>query len=151
MPTQIIGDEELRRKLSRLTNLNFMRPVIKAAVTHISGKMAVYPPSGPGNVPNAQGRWYERGWGQRWRRKDGGMGGRQTSEDLGPSWKGKAVSNTRGVIGNDASYAKYVQGPEQARVMDEIGWRTTDEIAEQEAEIVLKWVQQAVDRELAKG
>jgi len=152
MPTEIRGDEELIRKLKRIGNLNFLRPQIQAAVTHIAGKVSVYPNATAANRPNAQGRWYERGWGTRWQRKDGSIGGRQTSEDLGPSWKGKVISNTRGEIGNDASYAKYVQGGDtQAQALKDIGWKTTDQIVEEESEKVLRQIQQAVDRELAKG
>lgn len=150
MPSQIIGDEELKRKLRKLTDLSFLRPYIQAGVVHLSGKVADYPPATAANQPNAQGRWYQRGYGTKWQRRDGSIGGRATSEDLGPSWKGKVESNTRGVIGNDASYATFVQGPNQSSVMRDIGWRTTDTIVEEESAFVLSAIQRAVERELNK-
>jgi len=151
MPTQIKGDKELQNKLRKLANLDFLRPEIHAVSKHVAGKIAKYPNKTSANRPNAQGRWYERGWGSRYQRKDGTIGGQQTSEDLGPSWKGKAISNTRGVIGNDASYAQWVQGPDQSDTFERIGWKTTDTVVEDESEFVLKRIQKAVDRELAKG
>ena len=147
--TQIIGDKELAAKLRRLSDLRFLRPYIQAAVTHVSGKVSAYPSSTDANSP-ANRRWYERGWGTRYRRKDGSWGGQQTSEDLGPSWKGKATSDTRGIIGNDASYAKWVQGPQQSAIMKKIGWKTTDTVVDEESEKVLKSIQEAVDNELRK-
>ena len=150
MATRIIGDEALKRKMQRLGNLDFLRGHVQAGAEHIAGKMKKYPDSTAANLPNAQGRWYERGWGSRWRRKDGSIGGRQTSEDLGLSWKSKALSNTRAQAGNDASYAPHVQGPNQSRVMQEIGWKTTDMIAEEESEKILRDIQKAVDAELAR-
>jgi len=112
--TQIIGDKELAAKLRSLSDLRFLRPHITSAVTHISGKLdkTSYPPA-PYKNKTPGNSWYDRGWGTRWMRADGSLGGRQSSEDLGPSWKGKATSDTRGIIGNDASYAKWVQGPQQ--------------------------------------
>lgn len=147
--TQIIGDKELQRKLRSISNLSFLRPVIQASVVHISGKVAKYPPGGSGNSPSKP-RWYERGWGSRWRRADGSIGGRQTSEDLGPSWTHKVESNTRGVIGNDASYGPFVQGAQQSAIMKDIGWKTTDTVVEEESAKVLRDIQKAVDRELRK-
>jgi len=151
MPSQIIGSDELVRKLRRISNLDFLRPHIQSGVTHIANKMKIYPDAGSGNDPSRT-RWYQRGYGQKWRRKDGSVGGYQSSEDLQQRWLGKVLSNTRGEIGNDASYAPYVQGgEEQSSVMREIGWKTTDQVVEEESEFVLREIQKAVDRELAKG
>ena len=148
--TQIIGDKELQAKLRKLSDLSFLRPAIKAAGVHIHGKVSEYPPSTNANSP-ANRRWYERGWGSKWRRSDGSIGGRQSSEDLGPSWTSKVETNTRAVVGNDASYAKWVQGGDtQASAMKRIGWKTTDTVVKEESDEVLKEIQKAVDRELRK-
>jgi len=149
--TQIIGDKELQAKLRRISDLSFLRPHIEGAVNHITSKLdnTSYPSSTDANSP-ANRRWYERGWGSRYRRKDGSLGGQQTSERLGISWKGKATSDTRGIIGTDASYAKWVQGPQQSAIMKKIGWKTTDTVVDEESEKVLKSIQKAVDNELRK-
>lgn len=149
--TQIIGDEALKRKLSKLGNLNFLRPTMKAVGIQVRGKAKIYPPSTIANSPSMP-RWYERGYGPRWRKADGSVGGRATSETLGKRWTSRTTSNTRAVIGNNASYAPFVHDPErQASALDRIGWKTTDQIAEEEEIKVLKAIQKAVDRELAKA
>ena len=148
--TQIIGDKELQAKLRRISDLRFLRPVIDVQVNHIKGKISKpYPAETAANSP-ANRRWYERGFGTKYRRRDGSITGRQTSEDLGPSWTGKATSDTRGIIGTDASYAKWVQGPQQSAIMKKIGWKTTDTVVDEESEKVLKSIQKAVDNELRK-
>ena len=148
--TKIIGDKELKAKLAKLSDLRFLKPTMQAAAEHVSGKISPYPPAGNANSP-ANRRWYERGWGSKWRRADGSIGGRQSSEDLGPSWTSKVESNTRAIIGNDTSYAKWVQGGQtQANALKRIGWKTTDTVVKEESAEVLKQIQKAVDRELRK-
>ena len=148
--SQIIGDKELQAKLNRLSDLNFLKRKMEVVARHVKGKVSKYPPATGANS-SANQRWYERGWGSKWRRADGSIGGRQTSEDLGPSWTGKAETNTRAIIGNDTSYAKWVQGGDtQARALKAIGWKTTDTVVEEESEAVLKHIQKAVDNELRK-
>ena len=147
--TQIIGDEALKRKLRSLGDLRFLRPTIKGALTHISGKVSQYPPAPPKNKTPGHS-WYDRGWGSRWMRKDGTVNGRQTSEDLGQSWTSKVETNTRGRIGNDTSYGQWVQGEKQSGRMEAIGWKTTDTVVEEESAHVLKEIQRAVDAELRK-
>ena len=46
-----------------------------------------YPPATEANQPKTfhpggNNRWYQRGWGTKWARKDGSIGGRMTSEEL---------------------------------------------------------------------
>ena len=147
--TQIIGDKELQAKLRRISDLSFLRPVISSEVTYVAGKIS-FQPNAPSKNKSPGNSWYDRGYGPRWMRRDGSINGSQTSEDLPGSWKGKATSNTRGIIGNDASYAKWVQGPQQSAIMKKIGWKTTDTVVDEESEKVLKSIQKAVDNELRK-
>lgn len=74
--------------------------------------------------PANPNRWYQRGFGSRWRRKDGSLGGRRSSEQLGQSWAVKADSEGA-VVGTKVSYAPWVQEAEhQARIHRETGWKT---------------------------
>ena len=149
MTTRIVGDKELARKIRRLSDLSFLRVAVWSGAAHITKKLSEYPSSTDANSP-ANRRWYERGWGTRYRRKDGSWGGQQTSEDLGPSWVSVSDTATRAHVGNDASYAKWVQGPQQSAIMKKIGWKTTDTVVDEESEKVLKSIQKAVDNELRK-
>ena len=93
----------------------------------VRGKIAVYPPKRP---PATRGRWYQRGYGPRWRRKDGSIGGRKTSEQLGQRWTTRQ-KGTGAVVGNAASYSPFVQNEEkQAAVHRAAGWMTDKKAVE---------------------
>lgn len=81
--------------------------------------------------------WYERGYGQKWVRKDGTVNGRATSRFLGrqssraikepTSWSHDVQARSgsiEGVIGNSAEYAPYVIGDKQASYHAAHGWLT---------------------------
>ena len=152
MTTTIRGDEELQRKLGKLKDLSFLKPVVRAGAVVVKGYMAQYPESSEANRPNDKGRWYERGYGPKWIRADGTIRGRQTSETLRKRW---TTASRKGglaqVIGNNASYARPVQDAEQqAKFHGRRGWRTDADAVEAKSAEVLKLIQKAVDRELAK-
>jgi hypothetical protein len=55
------------------------------------------------------------------------------------------------IIGNNASYAKYVQSAEdQARFHKRRGWKTDEQVLASEGDEVLKFIQHEVDKELAR-
>lgn len=90
-----------------------------------------YPPASEANRPNARGRWYERGYGPRWTRKDGGTGGAKTSQMLGRSWQ-VAPTATGAHLWSRATYAGAVHRdprsalrPTQVGFHGRRGWRTT--------------------------
>lgn len=143
--------DPLLKKLARIGKLEGAAPAIQAAGLHIKGAIAEYPPASEANSPSNQ-RWYERGYGSRWRRKDGTIGGRATSETLGRRWTVESEANgLRAVVGNNASYGPYVQSAErQARFHSARGWKTDAQVIEEESETVLEFVQDAV-RELLES
>jgi len=111
---RIEGLDKLMGKLERLKDLQPVKTALKAAAEHVKGKIAQYPPATSANSP-AQRRWYERGYGPRWRRADGSIGGRKTSETLGKKWTTRATSGGLGqIVGNNVSYGPFVQGDQQA-------------------------------------
>ena len=147
MTSSITGDAELRRKLAKLQDMSQIYPALMAGGVHVKAKLEIQPPSTAANSPGGPGsRWYERGWGSRWQRMDGSMGGRQSSETLGKKWTIQQAGD-KVTIGNNVSYGPYVQGPsEQAKALREIGWKTTDTVASEEAETVLNMVKKEVDK-----
>ncbi len=57
-----------------------------------------------------------------------------TSEMLGRSWDAQVIEQENtvlGIIGNNASYAEYVQGNQQAAVHAARGWKTVDKALEE--------------------
>jgi len=128
---RLVGLEELQRKLGR----DFkpaMRGASKAIAAEIQGEIAPYPPATSANRPAGPGsRWYERGFGPRWTRKDGSTGGRKTSETLGRRWGIKSHGSIGAVLGNIASYAPYVHDHEKrAKFHERRGWVSDREAIE---------------------
>jgi hypothetical protein len=73
------------------------------------------------------------------------------SQDHGQKWS--VYSNKSGLkqfIGNNTSYGKYVQDPnDQTDFHKRRGWKDTDTVANEEEETVLKFLKQEVDKILA--
>lgn len=155
MPEQytIKGMDKLLRKLKSIEELRGARRGLKAGAVHIKGIISKYPPATIANSPgNPTRRWYERGYGPKWKRRDGSVGGRKTSETLGRKWTiGERAGGLQQVIGNNASYAIYVHSDaDQARFHGRRGWKTDLEVIKEEGDHVLKFVQKEVEKELAR-
>lgn len=129
-----------------------MAPQLQAAAlviaSEIQDRIAPYPPPPPWAGQTT--RWYERGYGPRWRRADGSVGGRKTSEMLGRRWdiQEKPLGAE---LRNLASYSGYVHGARtQSKLMDQLAWKT-DAIAIGEVErlgIIEREVEAAIRRTL---
>ena len=142
---RIEGLDEVISKLDNLEDLQKIRPAMMAGAIHIKGKIAQYPAKTIANSPsNPTGRWYERGFGTRTKT------GRAypTSETLGRKWT--VANRDRGltkVIGNNVSYGPYVQSAEkQAKIHKQRGWKTDQQVVEEEADTVLDFVKDQVDK-----
>jgi hypothetical protein len=150
-PIRIEGIEPLLRKLKSIDDLKPVKAAIKAAALHIKGKIAVYPSSSIANS-ETQGRWYERGYGPKWRRKDGSVGGRKTSETLGRRWTIQIKnSGLTAIVGNNTSYGPYVQSAEkQAKFHGLRDWKTDEQVLDEERDTVTNFVLGYIQRELDK-
>lgn len=143
---RIEGAKELRRKLAGIQELD-EKAVLRAIGLDIIDAVSPYPNKTVANSPeNPSGRWYERGYGPRWRRKrTGGVGGRRTSENLSKKW-GIVVRGSQVQIGNTASYAEYVQGEKQAGFHASRGWKKLQDVAEQRLPEVVDALRKQIDR-----
>jgi len=124
------------------TNPNAYEALVRALVPAIQAaavgyleafrnELTPYPPASEANRPNARGRWYERGYGPKWTRKDGSVGGRKTSQLLGRSWS-VAPTGAGAHLWSRASYSAVVhrdpasgERPRQASFHGRRGWRHT--------------------------
>ena len=102
----------------------------------VKREVAEYPPQSEANIPRGFGsavsigtrqsanRWYQRGYGPRWARKDGSVGGRKSSEMLNRSWM--VGRNRMGAfVASLASYSPVVHHyKEQASFHKRRGWVT---------------------------
>jgi len=173
MSIQITGLGDILERLERLERMDGVEAVLMAAGKHVKGVVDNYPPETEANKPtNPSGRWYERSWGERWWVKGGevsaGYGGkstqaqrrevlgkvrqglihgRKTSKMMGRQWTIRTLGATSVVVGNNVSYAPFVQDEErQARFHKRRGWPTVQQVAKQETE----WVRRFVENYLRK-
>jgi hypothetical protein len=132
---KVTGIEALSKRLDVAPAI---RSAIQAATLYYKGKIAIYPPATAANRPgrvDANGRpmgYYIRGTGYF------NAAGAQTSysETLGKKWTTTTKNGGyTGIVGNNASYAAYVQDEEsQAPVHKRTGWGTVQGVARAEME-----------------
>lgn len=161
---EIKGIEKVRAKLGDLQNRTYMMGAMAAATSEVKDWIAEYPAASEANSPRefngyyslashkALNRWYERGYGPRWVRKDGSIGGAKTSETLGRRWTTRVKERgMRGVVGNNASYAPFVQDADrQATFHQKRGWRTVQDAVREKRDAVVRIIQDAVHRIMAR-
>ena len=152
MATETIkGMNKLLRKLDTLGKLKGAKRGLKAGAKHIEGTIKEYAPKSAANAPKSHGRWYERGWGTRYKRLDGIVTGKKTSETLGRKWTtAERKGGLQQIIGTNVSYAKFVHdAEEQARFHKARGWKTDEQVLKSEGDEVLKFVQREVEKDLS--
>ena len=148
---EIKGLDKLVKRLENLGDLSTVKAAIKAAALHVKGKIAVYPPGSEANTAGPYPKqWYIRGVGQFWARVDGSVGARFSSEDLGQKWTIKTRdSGLTAVVGNNVSYGPFVQDEEkQSWFHKRRGWKTTEQVANEEAQAVNEMIAKAIEAAL---
>lgn len=146
---QLEGLDEILNNVDSVAKLKGLQAAMLAAGTHVKSKVNKYPASTEANkANNPTGRWYERGYGPRWRRKDGSVGGRKTSEMLNRSWSvATRDSGATLVVGSHASYSPYVMDKnKQADFHKQRGWKTVQEIGEQEAKTIIEFIKKHMQK-----
>ena len=149
----IEGMDELIAKLEKLGKMSALHSGMQNAAKHVYGLMTVYPRKTKANVPKhfVGGRWYKRGTGSYWfTRKGARTDG--SSELLDKGWSMKYdKAKFEAVVGNDTSYAKFVQGVkgEQSKAMANIGWKRVDTVAKEETKQITEFIFDAVKRAIA--
>ena len=155
---EIQGLDEAIKKLDKLSQLRKVHAGIRAAGMYVKGKIATYPAqkhipiSAVGGFKTDKSRRYFF-----WALKKGIIdvpykrGISSGSEALGRKWTSKYDRNKfESVVGNNASYARLVQGGKQTAMMKKIGWKTVDKVAKEETkkvgEMVFRAVKRAIDQ-----
>lgn len=128
MTLRIVGLD----KVQRMLGVRF-EPAMQAATLAIAQEIQTtvkpYPPATIANSPsNPTGQWYERGYGPKWRVKDGAVHGRRSSQTLGRRWGIKRSGAIGHVLGNLATYSGYLHAKKtQARWAGQRGWITDED------------------------
>jgi hypothetical protein len=133
--TAYVDVNDLRKLAKKLDIEDAFKDGLFAAATYIKGVISEYPPATAANLPQPYpARWYERGFGTKYKTKDGTIKGNKTSEILGKRWTVKKLDNGNDAeVGNNASYAPFVQDKtRQAKKHKQTGWPTVQQVAEEE-------------------
>ena len=153
---QIEGLDKAIRKCNAIGSLDIVKAGLKAAGVHVKGKLAQYPPRKYLPQPfktDKQRRFFFAAL------RDGRIevpyrrGQSPGSEDLGQKW---TVKDRKGglqvVVGNNVSYGPYVQDPaSQSGYMKAVGWKDTDQVAQEETAKVNEILAKEIDRALEKA
>lgn len=151
---QVEGLDRAQYSLEQLRRLRGARRGIAAAALHLKGKFATYPAKNRPSRESVYGKTFVSDKQRRFvmaaiRRGDipYTRGVSSSSETLGRRW---TTEERRGgleqVVGNNASYAEYVQGDKQSKYMKAVGWERVDAIADREA----RTLQRIVDYEVRR-
>lgn len=156
---EIDGLDEMLRDLQRTPEVvtPFFRKGMTESMLLIHGPIRKYPAATEANSPSRR-RWYQRGYGMKWRTEDGAVRGIRTSERLGPNWTMKVSIYpngvpgfiegpvVEGVEGNKVSYVEVVQGEEdQASYHKRRGWPIIEDTVEKASPGVYKIFNGIVD------
>jgi hypothetical protein len=154
----IKGLEETLKKLTRLGKLEKVYAGLKSAGLYLKGKVAKYPPRKRITIAQVGGWASERQ--RRWffaALRSGEIqvpykrGISPSSQALGRRWTMQHFKSAfQVVVGNNVSYARFVMGDKQSRMMDMIGWETVDEVAAKETKYVREYVYKAVMKAIEK-
>lgn len=150
---ELRGLKELLERIHSLEDLRWLRDGIAAAAVNLKGKIAEYPPAG-----SFAGRYnlkthkkmghYMRGLG--WVSATGRLS--KSSEGLSTRWAVNFENDgLRAVIGNNASYGPWVQDRySQTTIHRARGWKTVQDVSEQEAERVSAMLKNYLEQALEK-
>lgn len=148
------GIDELQKKLKDVLDRYKIAAAVRTGALHIKGKVSIYPSASHRPQPfvsSKQRRFFF------WALKAGKIevpyrrGISPSSEDHGKSWTLKAV---RGglvyKIGSDTSYGPLLQSEvHQTAYHKKTGWKTIQQTAREEMDVVLKFIKKQIDKVLA--
>lgn len=121
MEVEIKGVRELARKLNESIERT-VQPALVAVGAVLQNIIAPYPAA---PTPKRDNQWYERGYGTKYRRKDGTITGRKTSQFLNRSWSVEPKGARQVIVANRATYAKWLHLEQtQTRQHQRTGWIT---------------------------
>lgn len=154
---EVTGFEEMVQALEEApeTVAPYIEQAMQRSLLLIQGGLRRIPGTTEANSP-LRGKWYERNWGTRWRRKDASVGGIKTSEQLPKRWtiRTQVMANATdfegpmvlGIVGNNASYVRYVQArDDQQSWHKRRGWPTVEGVIDEQKETIDAQFGEAVD------
>jgi len=140
------GADELMRKSKKFI------PAVNAALLaggkEVIGKAKEYPAKNRPTRASVYGKTFVSDRQRRW---FFAVGIHQTpyrrSKTLGQAWTTEPRGQFKVVIGNNTIYGPYVQSPQKQSLYHQaVGWKNTDQIANENAPLVVNKIKQAIDK-----
>ena len=159
MPEAGIKVEGLPSLQKIMRDVGSLRPVVvgmKAGAIHLKGKIAKYPRVSRRPQPFKTNK-QRRGFFAKLRSGEIEVPYRRgispSSERLGQSWTVKARDGgLTQVVGTDTTYGQLVQDRiKQTLYHKTTGWKTTEDVTEQEGDEVVRGVKREIDKALARA
>lgn len=150
----------VKKALSTVVDPQKRQKIMIRALLELKDLAAAYPVEGIWNkAPGTRGnnRWYQRGFGSRWKRADGSIGGINNSQRLQRSWQTEIVKRvdtgfTESVVGSaytEVTYAPFLLDPQKKVNWAPVhGWQDVDEIEKEYSERFEKIVLDEIDKDL---
>ena len=146
------------QKLNAIGKPEFLTKALEAGAVYLAGKVATYPPVRRLTRKSVYGQTFQSDK-QRFaffgKLKRGEIqvpytrGSSPGSETLGKKWTIAATSQTEVVIGNNVSYAPFVQSQQyQSMYMRAVGWQTAEDVVARESETVIHKVEDEIAKRL---
>jgi len=148
---EVTGIRELQAQLDKLSNVGaVVGPALLKSGYELRDWVKEYPAATEANSPKRPGRWYERGRGSMYARRDGSVRVVKASEMLNRRWAMTHTFTPQAAevrIGNSASYARYVHDEEkQARFHTSRGWRTAQTAIKKFEAGIVRRISEAIDK-----
>jgi len=153
----IEGMDGLRKKVARLENLTGVKAALKAAGKHVEGKVKAYPHRTSPSRASVYGSTFKSDKQRRFffaALRSGSIdvpykrGISPASESHGRRWTTR-VTGLRAVIGANTSYGPLLQDAEkQTKYAAVQGWKTTELVAEQEADVVRDLLAEGIRKDM---
>ena len=137
----------LAANMKRIRAVNAWKRVVPSQMRLTMEEAKIYPKA---LRRPRRGAWYDRGFGTRYIKMDGGRGASQrTSQNLKSKWK---LKNNRlfSSIENRASYAKYVVGTMQTGRHERTGWPKLENVMDKRIPMILRMLSVELTREMRK-
>lgn len=145
------GIDELKMKLAFMQDPRGVAGGLKDAAVHLKGIAAQYPAYKLVTMKQVGG------WKSDKQRKyvmakirEGSItpGKSRRSGNHAKRWAINTKALSASVSNNNGKYGQYLQGSQQSRMHDLIGWKTVEKIAEEQSEAVVKILMRAIEKVL---
>jgi len=152
MPTIEINAEKLIKQFTKLAQFKHLKQNMKRAAIYVQGKAREYPPES--NKPpkgTASAHWTDKQ--RKWFWANFKSGKLKIPYKRTQALRNAWVTQSRNdgftqVVKNTSTHAQLVQGVKQTRYHAQTGWKTAEQVSQEEAETVREYIMQGIMQDL---